>query len=78
MQFFRTTAAALASTLSLFRRADIRLPKILTDHMLLRRDVPIHVWGWALPGERVQVSIENDSGAKTGDIAGGWNGQHGR
>lgn len=37
--------------------ADVRLPKVLSDHMVLQRDSPIHIWGWADPGECIAVSL---------------------
>lgn len=36
-------------------RADVRLPKLITDGMVLQRDVPLNIWGWADPGEVVTV-----------------------
>ena len=47
--------------------ADVRLPKIFTDNMMLQRDLPVHVWGWADAGEAVTVSLAGKSAtAKTG------------
>ena len=37
--------------------ADVRLPKIFTDNMMLQRDQPIRVWGWAEPDEAVSVAL---------------------
>ncbi len=31
--------------------AQVTLPKILTSHMVVQRDRPVHVWGMAAPGE---------------------------
>lgn len=39
--------------------ADVRMPAIFGDNMVLQRDVPISIWGWALPGEKVTVSFAN-------------------
>jgi sialate O-acetylesterase len=33
--------------------ADVRLPGIISDHMLLQRDVPARIFGKASPGEAV-------------------------
>ncbi len=38
-------------------RADVRLPKIFGDHMVLQRDQPIPVWGWADAGESIKVTL---------------------
>ena len=37
--------------------AEVKLPKVLSDHVVLQRDAPIHIWGWADPGEQVTVSL---------------------
>ena len=37
--------------------ADVRLAKIFTDNMMLQRDKPIRIWGWAAPGENVKVML---------------------
>lgn len=40
-------------------RAEVRLPYILSDNMVIQREVPVNVWGWANPGERVTVTFSN-------------------
>ena len=35
--------------------ADIQMPSVFSDHMVLQRDCPIQIWGWATDGERVRV-----------------------
>jgi len=35
--------------------AEIELPAIFTDGMVLQRNMPVKVWGWANSGERVVV-----------------------
>jgi sialate O-acetylesterase len=37
--------------------ADVRLPRLISDGMVLQRDKPIRVWGWADEGEQVTVSF---------------------
>jgi sialate O-acetylesterase len=37
--------------------ADVRLPKLLGDHMVLQRDSKIAIWGWADPGESVRIDF---------------------
>jgi sialate O-acetylesterase len=55
-------------------RADVRLPGIFGDNMVLQRDAQVAVWGWAGPGERVRVQPGWDSdGVETaGDEWGHW------
>src|SRR5512133_3242143 len=31
-------------------RAEVTLPYILSDNMVLQRDIPVNIWGWAKPG----------------------------
>lgn len=50
----------------------VRLPKILSSHMVLQRDTPIHVWGWSAPGEGVTVAMDGASVATAGDSLGKW------
>jgi len=58
-------AAAVLTVLPV--SADVRLPKIFTDNMMLQRDLPVHVWGWADAGEAVTVSLAGKTAtAKTG------------
>ncbi len=38
-------------------RADVRLPSLFTDHMVLQQGKPIPVWGWAEDGEQVTVEL---------------------
>ena len=40
-----------------FLRADVRLPHILSDHAVLQRDRPIHIWGWATPGAHLTAGF---------------------
>lgn len=49
-------------------RAEIRLPRIFTDNMVLQQQMPIAVWGWASAGEQVTVTLADKSAlAQAGD-----------
>ena len=52
--------------------ADVKMPAIFSDHMVLQSDTSIPVWGWADPGEKVTVSIGGESKSATADKAGKW------
>ena len=41
--------------LALQTLADVRLPKLFGDHMVLQRRKPVPIWGWADPGEKLAV-----------------------
>ena len=46
---------------------EVRLPRFVGDSMVLQRDAPIRLWGWAGKGEKVTVRFRNQSvSTKTG------------
>jgi sialate O-acetylesterase len=53
-------------------RADVRLPSVVGSHMVLQRDKPLPIWGWADPGEKVTVEIGAHSASTKADAAGNW------
>ncbi len=68
-------AAILFSPLLLLPRwagAEVRLPAIFGDHMVLQRDMELPVWGWAEPGEEIQVSIGDDEASTAANENGQW------
>ena len=48
-----TSAATCALSMTL--TADVRMPKIFGDNMVLQREIPVPVWGWAGKGEKISV-----------------------
>lgn len=52
--------------------ADVTLPAMFTDHMVLQADQSVSVWGWAEPGEDVRVSVAGQYRAVKTDRAGSW------
>ncbi len=40
--------------------------------MVLQRDMPIHIWGWSAPGEKVTVAMRGSSRETAGDNLGSW------
>jgi sialate O-acetylesterase len=52
--------------------ADIRLPRLVGDNMVLQRDAPLEVWGWADPGEHVEVTFRGQRAATDTDVKGRW------
>jgi hypothetical protein len=53
-------------------RGDVTLPRMFSDHMVLQRDVPLAVWGWAERGEKVRVEIAGRFQTTVADAAGKW------
>ncbi len=52
--------------------ADPALPTLFTDHMVLQRSRPIHVWGKADAGEKLTVTLAGHSKTATADASGRW------
>lgn len=50
----------------------VTLPAVLADHMVIQRDVPVHVWGNAAPSEAVSVQFRGEIRATTADDLGRW------
>ncbi len=51
---------------------EVRLARIFSDHVVLQRQKPIPVWGWANPGERLNVSFAGQTKAAAADASGKW------
>ena len=68
--FLLLTAAVVSPCMTL--DAEVRLPHLLSDHAVLQREAPIHVWGWAEPGEKVTVTFREQHPAATTDALGQW------
>ncbi len=68
-RIFQTTLLALTLHPTY---ADVRLPAIFGDHMVLQRDQRDRVWGWADPGEDVLVGIAQQSRSTRADGQGKW------
>ncbi|MCX8036534.1 MAG: DUF1080 domain-containing protein [Candidatus Sumerlaeia bacterium] len=46
---------------ALSARAEVRLPHLLSDGMVLQQGAPIRIWGWADEGEQVAVQFLNQT-----------------
>ncbi|MDR1957686.1 MAG: sialate O-acetylesterase [Planctomycetaceae bacterium] len=55
-----------------FLRADVRLPEVIASNMVLQRDLPVPIWGWADSGEKVTVSFAGQTQSATADAEGRW------
>jgi sialate O-acetylesterase len=53
-------------------QAQIRLPKLISDHMVLQRDQPLKVWGRASPKERITLQFDHKTYKATATGAGTW------
>ena len=69
MKFKTCLGAFLALS---FCYADVRLPSVIGDHMLLQRDMPVRIFGKAAPAESVSVSFRGQNVQATTDALGRW------
>jgi sialate O-acetylesterase len=65
-------SCVLLATCALSARADIGLPAIFSDHMVLQRDVRVPVWGTADAGTTVTVEFAGQKKSAKADTSGRW------
>lgn len=53
-------------------RAEVSVPSVLADHMVLQRDKPVHLWGMADPGETVTVEFRGNRASTQAGRLGRW------
>ena len=52
--------------------AELRLAGIFADHMVLQRDQPVHIWGWADAGQKVTVFFTDQTEKVVANQNGVW------
>lgn len=52
--------------------AEVRLPGIISDNMVLQQGVRVAIWGWAEPGEKVTVSLAGQELSREANHRGKW------
>lgn len=50
--------------------AELKMSPVFGDHMVLQRDMPIHVWGWTTPGQTVSARLDGRRAETTADASG--------
>ena len=75
----RTFQAALALVLVLVplsvgcaKTAQVRLPQVLSDHMVVQRGIEVPIWGWTDPGAQVTVQMGAAKVTATADADGAF------
>lgn len=63
-------AALLLSASCAF--AGVRLPAVISDHMVLQANVPVTIWGWADAGEEVKVEFAGQAKSAQAGADGKW------
>ena len=52
--------------------ANVRLPALIGDHLILQRDISIPVWGWGNPGEKISLEFNKKTYQAVTDVNGNW------
>lgn len=68
-------AASLTVIILLFAHhstAQIKLPAIIKDSMILQRDANVTIWGWSSPKEKIQLKFKKKTFTTTADPNGNW------
>jgi sialate O-acetylesterase len=53
-------------------RAELKVPAIIGDHMVLQQKQSNPIWGWDTPGTKVTVTFAGQSQTATADASGKW------
>ena len=74
MRRFAVAAAGVLLSVALVAgaRAEVKLPKIISDHMVLQKGMALPIWGWADPGEEVAVALGGKRAVVKADEKGKW------
>lgn len=67
--FLAGVATLLVGTVT---RAEVRLPAIIGNNMVLQAGMPLPIWGWADPGEDVTVTLGSSQASAKADADGKW------
>lgn len=52
--------------------AQVKLARLFSDHVVLQRQKPIPIWGWAKPGEKVKITMAGQTVEGKADATGKW------
>jgi len=66
------TACVVGLSIPVVTQAEVRTPAVFGDHMVLQRERPLRLWGWADPGEEVQVQLAERTASTRADEQGRW------
>ena len=70
LSFAGVVAGVLAAGASV--RADVKLPSVIGDHMVLQQEIGAPIWGEADAGEKVTVAFADQKQSATADDKGHW------
>ncbi len=50
----------------------VKLPRLISDGMVLQREIPVKIWGWSAPNEQVTVRFMDSTYQASGGEDGKW------
>ncbi|OXA86317.1 sialate O-acetylesterase [Flavobacterium hibernum] len=62
----------LTILLSFAVNAQIKLPRLISDGMILQRDTKVKIWGWASPKEKIQLDFNHKTYKAETNAEGKW------
>jgi sialate O-acetylesterase len=69
---WRTVCLAAAMVWSGAAKAEVQLPAVFSSHMVLQREMPLVIWGWAQPHETVTVTLASATAQAQANERGEW------
>ena len=65
-------AVCLLELFSISVKAEIKLPRLIGNGMVLQRNIPLNIWGWATPSENIRVVFLGKIYESKADSLGNW------
>ena len=72
MKYLKILIVAITILLCIDATAQVVLPKLISDGMILQRDAKLKIWGWSSPGESIAISFKNKTFKTVADNVGNW------
>lgn len=72
MLFIKSFILALCLCFSTIGYSQIRLPKLVNNGMILQRNTPLKIWGWAAADEKITLKFNKKQYKTTAGKTGNW------
>ena len=69
---FAALIVLLLAHLAAIQAAAVKFSAIFSDHVVVQREKPVPVWGWAEPGENITVQFGGQKKTTVADANGRW------
>lgn len=72
IHYYLSAIIALLVCFNTIANARIKLPALVSDHMVLQRNTNVNLWGWATPGRMVRVLFRSSTYESRAGTDGKW------